>query len=180
MSHVIGIDPGKSGGIAVIEDGVLTEVYSMPLLPCKHKSRRSGQAGPCSKCRKLINEPMLLDLLLLHGNPLAVVLERQMTRSHQKGQFTIADHHGFIRGLATGMGWTLDNPRPQRWQEEAWLHLSERDQDHEQLGTKKKSIRAAGILYPYFDFTPEGCRTEHDGWTDAALIARYGWRKYGR
>ena len=181
MPHVIGIDPGQRGAIAVIEDGELIAMYSMPLHPCKHT--KDGGVGPCRSCRKSINESLLLDLLLVHSiktPPLAVIVERQMSRSGQKGQFAIVDHHGWLRGVVVGMGWTLDNPRPAAWQKGAWEYISEEDRNHATLGAKKKSIKAAQVLFPTHDFIPEGCRVPHDGRTDAACIARYGWLKYGR
>ena len=188
MSPVhVGIDPGVGGAIVVIEGGRVVEQYSTP----KMKVEREGK-GP----KEVVNEAMLYDLLLLHAQDgiNSITIERQFLKTvrvkdkktgrwvtvPQKGAFTIADHHGWLRGIATSFNCKVFNPRPQDWQtiiedaELASVYLFAPSSDD----PKARSIAAAKVLLPDLDLIPGTKRTEQHGIADAGLIALWGERMY--
>ena len=168
MSVSLGVDPGKSGAIVVLEDGRVEEQFCMPV--------EEDEKG-----RRHINEVMLLDLFLLYqGNINAITIERQQMRSRQQGQFGVVDHHGWLRGVAAMLDCEVYNPRPQEWQtiiEDAQLEtrfLFAPTADN----PKARSIEAARHLIPDLDLTPGLKRVPFHGLADAALMALWGERRY--
>ena len=168
MPVTIGIDPGLTGAIVVIENGSLVEQYSMPVMKVQGETR--------------INESMLGDILLLHVQDgiNAVAVERQHIRPRQRGGFKIADHHGFLRGIASMLDCEVYNPRPQEWQE--IIEMAELSTRYLIAPTsrspKARSIAAAEILLPDVDLTPGLKRKPQHGIADAALIALWAERRY--
>ena len=168
MAVSLGIDPGLSGAIVAIEGGRIEEQFVMPVFVDDSGKRR-------------IDEVMLLDLFLLYqGNINAITIERQQIRPRQQGQFSIADGHGWLRGVAAMLDCEVYNPRPQEWQEiiedaeleTRFLFAPTAD------NPKARSIEAARHLIPDLDLTPGLKRVPFHGLADAALMALWGERRY--
>lgn len=148
MPHYVGLDPGQSGGVAVLDKtGKIVLKEPMPDLP------------------KLCH--------LLEGNwPTHVFLEQVASRPGQgvSSVFKFGCHYGSLMGVLTALGLPHTLLRPQAWQKIACVGTSGTD-------PKDRAAQAAMRLWPKEDWlaTPR-CRKPHDGMIDAALICYAGMR----
>lgn len=167
---IYGIDPGKLGGIAVLE-GPSARVYKMPLV-----------TSP--KGRDEYDLPQLVHLLQAHGQvgDVTVFLERgqplppKLMGQGAGGSGSIANYNrGYGRGLFEGILVTLQIPyqlvAPISWQRVMLEGTPGQD-------TKQRSVIAAQRLFPAVSLLPTvRSRKPSDGLSDALLIAAYGKRR---
>lgn len=147
---VIGIDPGKKGGIAVLRDGELIGAYPW------HPAR-------------------LTTVLRCPVRPSLVVVEKVHAMPGQgvTSMFHFGQNFGEIIGICYAMNFSegignLMLASPQTWKRACGLIG----------GSKGDSIRLAMELYPGTDFkATQSARGPADGLCEAALIARYGYQK---
>lgn len=146
----IGVDPGKSGAMAVIEpDG---NVYFI-----------SYTAQLC----------YLNDLKTLSNTAhMVVVIERLFARpgkmSSAKANFELGRCCGELETTFAMLGIPFNAVTPQRWQKEYGVS-----------GNKEEHIRIARQLFPMVSLRrTEKCRTDFDGYADALLLAEYGRRHF--
>lgn len=97
---MIAVDPGASGGIARMFDGVLKEVYPMP--------ETDGDVLGLLKPGPLVGDHV-------------AIIERVGGYVGGVGQpgsamFEFGDKTGFVRGALMALGFRIDRPRPQEWQ----------------------------------------------------------------
>ena len=147
---ILGIDPGKSGGLCFWHGDGSGHTYPMPM--------RNSEVDVCR----------LQELIIQHDPDLAF-LEQQQSRARQRGQGIIMQNFGML--LATLI--LCDIPTavvtPQMWQ--GALGLS---------GDKAEHIRFAERFtdVPYTAYNNDGSPRAnagfHDGIADAVCIARYG------
>jgi hypothetical protein len=160
----IGIDPGKKGGIVVLHrDGQIREKLPVPLLEVSSKRNASGK------------KKMQFD-----GAGMSAILERYMTdsfvgieRQHafplEMGGTSSIGSQMLCYGLWMGAIYALRIPhaivRAEMWQGAiGWDH---------KIPAKDRSVINATKLWPKEDWRlNERCRKPHDGYTDAALIAK--------
>ena len=164
---VIGIDPGLKGGIAVVDIQGLVSCFVMPVLAN-------------SKGKDQLNEYALRDVLVAASTKAAfgddrlhIFIEKQQTM-HKQGVTsggTTMYGFGFLVGLCVGGRRPHTIVRAKEWQKEMFKGLPKAD-------PKVSSAIAAQRLYPEQNFkTKPSNKKLHDGLTDAALIATYGWRQ---
>jgi len=165
----IGIDPGKDGAIAYLdEEGGLINIVKMPVI-----------SGGNSKTKKEYDIPAMVELLQkdqLCGQRLPigkmfVTLEQLQTMPPGMGGSQANFQRGFAYGTWLGILTAIMQPfitvRPQKWQG-ALLTGAPKD-------TKQASIMVAQRTWPRFDFRrSEKAKKPDDGKTDAALIGLYG------
>lgn len=172
----IGIDPGKEGGIAVLDDARrIRDLIPMPVV-------KAGRKG-----RPDYDLPVLRDLLLVwrHEGPFVTVekLAPMPPMLRQKGGAMKGAGTSIVnyqRGVSRGWEWMLVALKipyqvvaPQSWQR-AMLDGISGD------NTKQRSILAAKQLFPTVDLRRPGAKTKlSDGLSDALLLAEYGRRKQG-
>lgn len=153
---VAGVDNGLGGGLA-LTDGEALETYAMPTAP-------DG--------RHRVIDPQRVVWLLEQWRPDALCLEvaHPMPRQGVTSTFSTARGYGTLIGIAAAMGLPLRLVRARAWQGEMLAEVQGDD-------TKARSVAAACARWPSHDFRrTRRCRDPHDGLTDAALIALYGWR----
>jgi len=145
---ILGIDPGKSGGIAWIDDKGRACVEKMPdtlldlwqlllsidYLPC-------NDAGD-SNCKAYIEQ--------VHSSPQMGV----------KSAFTFGNGYGHLEMALTAAGIPFERVLPQKWQQAMGCMTK---------GDKNVSKRRAQELYPQLKIT--------HATADALLIATYGTRQ---
>lgn len=149
MDVYVGIDPGISGAIAVINaHNEVCKVYDLPLEQIGKKRR--------------IDALQLADILksiLSHYNVIACALER-VSSSPQQGvgsAFTFGDTSGVIRGAISTLGLRLFFITPQKWKSNFHLVGKEKDESRrtalqyfpdavEMLKRKKDVDRAEALL----------------------------------
>lgn len=170
---IVGIDPGLSGGIAVL-DGAAPEppqavVYPMPIFKTTTKKGY----------RNVYDESLLAAFgrswaLFLMAQGLHVFVEKQQALPSTMGGASANFQRGLAQGLWIGMLASYRIPYtlvpPQSWQKVMLLGIPGED-------TKQRSVVAAGRLFPNVSLLPTPrCTKPHDGYADALLIAEYGRR----
>lgn len=150
----IGIDPGISGAVAVVNQAGEVLVWNMPTIEVRGK-RRISAVG-------------LRDLLVNIGSALMVVVED--VQGVQGSGATSAFNFGRGAGVIEGLLVALDRPHtyvtPQRWTKDLGV------------GADKGAHRLmAQRLWP-FDADLFG-RVKDDGCADAALLAHWWMRGLG-
>ena len=151
---IVGIDPGKTGGIAVHRSEGGWVAYPMPL---------SGK------------ELDLVGLAQLLGGlaPDVVVMEKVHAMPGQgvTSMFTFGQGYGAIMGIVAALRLRLELVTPQAWKK-LILAGSLKDKD-----AATAYVRRA---FPSIDFVLPRCRTPHLGMVDAVCIAEYGVRTFDR
>jgi len=151
----IGIDPGKNGGMALLDDDRITNAgCEIPLAMDDFHAYRFYQiirdwTTGCSK--------VIFVLEKVHSMPKQGVVST----------FTFGRIYGEIRGILRSLNLPLLEPAPQVWKK---LVLHGMDWK----GNKAASIYFAGEKYPEIDLKPGRKRTPHDGIADAVCLAEYG------
>lgn len=166
---VLGIDPGKSGGLVVICDDEVVFKSIMPI---------SGDSLDI-KC--------LCDLVtgLTRQYNLIVVLEEvhSIFGSSAGSNFTFGFVCGAIEAVVVSCGIKLIKVQPKKWQKELWANSDicykpkKPEQKNASVDTKASSLNCAKRLFPNVDFRKsDSARVtkDHDGIVDACLLAEYG------
>ena len=157
--HYIGVDPGKAGAIAMLDErGAVVSVEPMPII--------SGGRGE-------LDLMSIRDLLLGDGTPRFVTVERLQPLPAKMG----GSAANFARGLARGFEWMLVGLgishqliAPQVWQKAMHAGTSGKD-------TKQRSVVAAQRLFPDARLQRSArSRKVDDGLAEALLLAEYGRR----
>jgi crossover junction endodeoxyribonuclease RuvC len=144
MTMIIGIDPGLSGAIAIIEDGRLIYIDDMPTVMAKKKSRVD--------VRSL--RGLLLDVDGFDTTP-PVYLEQVSSMP--------------MRGVLIALGFTVHDVTPQTWK----FNVGLRAVAGATTKDRKNASRACAIeLFP--NCAHLFARAKDDGRAEAALIAYYG------
>lgn len=142
---IVGIDPGVTGGLAVIHEGRLSGVEPMPV----HNSRADGMA---------------IDELLTLWEPDAVYLEdtQPMPKNGSIASFSLGLNTGIVIGAVTANAFRLVRVKPQVWKKKMGL-----------TGKNKEASRGlARELFP--EYADRFKLVKSDGLAEACLIARYG------
>lgn len=144
----IGIDPGKSGGWAVInEDWGETETH-----PWDDKAFVTAMEPYCGL-----------------GNEVRCCLEKvgAMPGQGVTSMFSFGKSAGFIEGVLTALAIPYQLVPPQTWKKVFSLNAS-----------KLNSIEVCQKLFPDVDLMrTERCKKPHDGMAEALLMAEYARRK---
>ena len=159
--RVVGVDPGVSGGLALLEDGKLADMIAMPVDVVeigKHKRRE-------------INEERVRSTLQTWA-PGMVVIEKvwaMKVAGRSQGassSFSFGAGWGLVRGIVCGLGFPRMLLTPQAWQR---IMLEGYPKGAEQ--------QVADALWPGADWTAIPTKDSRAGVVDAALIAEAGRRK---
>jgi crossover junction endodeoxyribonuclease RuvC len=151
--RILGIDPGASGALAVVEDGRLVELIDMPVLTVKRGTREVRE----------VNGP-LLGLAVASLQPIEAALLEQVGAMPGQGvssMFAFGRAVGVIEGVLGALRIPYRKVPPQEWQR-AMRVRGGKD------GARERAMR----LYP--DRAAEFARKKDDGRADASLIAAYG------
>lgn len=151
---IIGVDPGLTGAIGFLRDGVFTGVEDMPVV-LKGVGSVKNEVSP-SGMKTLIKER------LQPGDAVVAVLEKvgAMPGQGVSSVFSLGDSYGAARAvLATG-GFEITQVAPATWKK------------HFKLTADKELSRAlATRLFP----TAPLHLKKHDGRAEALLLARWLW-----
>jgi len=168
----IGIDPGLSGAVAVINEdvigqpglGYLVEVFDTPTM----------QVDSSGKVRNKYNAAAMAELLAPYisippyptGRAL-VILEsvHSMPKQGVASSFTFGEGLGIWKGIIAAYRLPLELPSPQRWKK---LMMAD-------MGKDKDASRLKAIqLFPVI--AEKLSRKKDDGRAEALLMAEYGRR----
>lgn len=155
MSFIIGVDPGASGAVAILEDtGQLVQVFDMPAVEI--------QVGGKAK-RRVAPEMLASELRLYNVHGTVAVVEQVSARPGQgvSSMFAFGQAYGLVLGVLAGLWIPTKTVTPSAWKKAL------------KLNTGKDAARAkAAQLWP--QMAGEFKRVKDDGRAEAALIANWG------
>lgn len=146
---IVGVDPGKSGGLACIDSLNGTFKYiPMPLVGKEIDAKA-------------------IHVFLMECQPDLVVIEKVHAMPGQgvTSMFNFGKAYGSVIGLVTGLSIPLAYVTPQAWKK---LVLAGTNKD------KDAAITYVAQRYPNINLVLPRCRKPHDGIADAVCIAEYG------
>lgn len=158
MRLILGIDPGKSGGLSVIDENMnLIATYSMPTV------KIGGKDKVCPKGLQAIFETHQIEL---------AVIEKVGARPGQGvvSMFSFGDAYGVVRALAEVYAAKLVYATPQQWKGHQYLIGLSKEQTAE---VAFEIFKAPGI---YGRKCKNGTPSVKDGISDSLMIAKYGIR----
>lgn len=161
----MGIDPGKTGALAVIYRGDI-KLFKTPMIGGTGKKSDFDEG----EMARLIREWSIL-------GDCYCLLEKASVRKGQgivsSGNFMMG--FGIWRGILGAMSIPREIIPPKKWQKEMFVGLDPKADPkvNAQIATKR--------LFPNIEFKATSrCTTPHKGFIDALLIAEYGRRKINR
>lgn len=159
MTITIGVDPGLSGAIALVDSyGVLVAVHDMPVL--------NKDVSP-QLLQHLFETEVYSGRTLDEDTYFPVVIEdvHSMPKQGVASSFKFGRSKGVIEGFFAGAGLPIRYVAPSKWKRDLGL-----------TNDKGVSRQRALELWPHQ--TAAFCRVKDDGRAEAALIA-YWWIKHG-
>ena len=162
MKHkmVVGVDPGKTGGIAILDNwGKLIICAAMPVVTVGGKS--------------IVDANAMDNILYTHVIDVGYVENvHAMPKQGGTSMFNFGRSYGAVEyGLETGTLDPLQRVTPQKWKK--YFGLSA-DKDE----AIAKATEVFGSDEHWNETGPRGgFKPENSGRAEAALIAKYGWEK---
>ena len=151
---IIGIDPGLSGAIAIIEDNKVLSIFDMPVMAEGKKNKRQ------------LNSAQLVDIIkenIKINDDIAVVVEQVNAMPGQgvTSMFNFGQTFGAIKGVCAALKLPIFFVRPSKWKKHFDL-----------LNSSKDSSRTKVIeMYP--SLSNQLTKKKDVNKSDAILIARF-------
>ena len=151
---IIGIDPGLSGAIAVLEDKKVLGIYEMPVMAEGKKNKRQ------------LNSAQLVDIIknnIIKSEEIAVVVEQVNAMPGQgvTSMFNFGQTFGAIKGMCAALNLPIFFVRPSKWKKHFELINSSKD------SSRTKAIE----MYP--KLSNQLAKKKDVNKSDAILIARF-------
>ena len=151
---IIGIDPGLSGAIAVLENNKVLNMFDMPVMSEGKKNKRQ------------LNSALLVNLIkesIENSGEVAVVVEQVNAMPGQgvTSMFNFGQTFGAIKGVCAALKLPIFFVRPSKWKKHFELINSSKD------ASRTKAIE----MYP--QISERLSRKKDVNKADAILIARY-------
>ena len=151
---IIGIDPGLSGAIAILEKNKVKDIFSIPVMHKKKKNKRQ------------LNSAQLVKLLKNNINPdeETVIVVEQVNAMPGQGvtsMFNFGQTFGAIKGIAAALELPIFFVRPSKWKKHFELINSSKD------SSRTKAIE----MYP--SLSNDLAKKKDVNKSDAILIARF-------
>ena len=151
---IIGIDPGVSGGISILENKKVIEVFDMPTMIDGKKNKRQVNG---SQVTNIIKENV-------HTNKETIVVVEHVNAMPGQGvtsMFNFGQSFGVIKGVCAALSLPIYFVRPTKWKKHFNL-----------IKTNKEAGRTKAIeVYP--EISGKLSRKKDSNKADAILIARY-------
>ena len=151
---IIGIDPGLSGAIAILEDNKVLSIFDMPVMAEGKKNKRQ------------LNSAQLVDIIKENvkiNDDIAVVVEQVNAMPGQgvTSMFNFGQTFGAIKGVCAALKLPIFFVRPSKWKKHFDL-----------LNSSKDSSRTKVIeMYP--SLSNQLTKKKDVNKSDAILIARF-------
>ncbi len=151
---IIGIDPGLSGAIAVLEDNNVLQILDMPVMAEGKKNKRQ------------LNSAELVRLLkenIIKNEEVSIVVEQVNAMPGQgvTSMFNFGQTFGAIKGICAALNLPIFFVRPSKWKKHYELINSSKD------ASRTKAIE----MYP--SLSSELSKKKDVNKSDAILIARF-------
>ena len=152
--RVIGIDPGLSGAIAILEDNKVLQIFDMPVMAEGKKNKRQLNSA------QLVNR---IKENTQESEEKAVVVEQVNAMPGQgvTSMFNFGQTFGAIKGICAALNLPIFFVRPTKWKKHFELINSSKD------SSRTKAIE----MYP--SLSNQLSKKKDVNKSDAILIARY-------
>ena len=152
--RIIGIDPGLSGAIAILEDNKVIELFDIPVMSDGKKNKRQ------------LNSAHLVKLIkdnIKGSQDVSMVVEQVNAMPGQgvTSMFNFGQTFGAIKGICAALGLPIFFVRPAKWKKHFELINSSKD------ASRTKAIE----MYP--QISGKLSKKKDVNKSDAILIARY-------
>lgn len=157
----LGIDPGLSGALALVQGPRLLRVDDMP----------AESIGGTGTVKRRVSAPQLAALLreikAQHDDDILAVIERVSAGSGQgvSSVFSLGDTAGCIRGVLQTLGFRVEFVTPSQWKQT--LKVS-----------KDKNVARTMACARWPEQAALFARVKDADRAEAALLAAYGWQVY--
>ena len=151
---IIGIDPGLSGAIAILEDKKVFSISDMPVMAEGKKNKRQ------------LNSAQLVNIIRENTNPkedIAVVVEQVNAMPGQgvTSMFNFGQTFGAIKGICAALRLPIFFVRPSKWKK------------HFNLINSSKDSSRTKVIEMYPSLSSQLAKKKDVNKSDAILIARY-------
>ena len=151
--RIIGIDPGLSGGIAILDDLKIFDLFDMPIMSEGKKNKNQ------------LNSAQLVNIIKKHiisGNTF-VIGEQVSARPGQgvTSMFNFGQTFGSIKGICAALNLPIFYVRPAKWKK------------HFELINSSKDASRTKVIEMYPSISDRLSRKKDVNKADAILIARY-------
>ena len=151
---ILGIDPGLSGAIAILEDKKVVGIFDMPVMAEGKKNKRQ------------LNSAQLVNIIkenIGNNDETAVVVEQVNAMPGQgvTSMFNFGQTFGAIKGVCAALELPIFFVRPSKWKKHFELINSSKD------SSRTKAIE----MYPYL--SNQLSKKKDVNKSDAILIARF-------
>ena len=156
---IIGIDPGISGSICFLEDGIINDVLEMPTMTEGKKIKKQVNGS------QIFNE---ISLRIKHMKKNIKVVIEQVSAMPGQGvtsMFNFGQSFGILKGICSAMQLPIYFVRPAKWKKYFNLINSEKD------ASRTRAIE----IFPYFS---SNLSKKDSNKADAILIASYFHETY--
>ena len=156
---IIGIDPGLSGAIAILENNKVLNIFEIPVMAEGKKNKRQ------------LNSAQLVKLLkdnISENEEVSVVVEQVNAMPGQgvTSMFNFGQSFGILKGICSAMQLPMYFVRPAKWKKYFNLINSEKD------ASRTRAIE----IFPYF--SGQLSRKKDSNKADAILIASFYYETY--
>ena len=158
---IIGIDPGISGSICFLEDGIIKDVIEMPTMTEGKKNKKQVNGS------QIYNE-ISFKIKTYEKKNIKVVIEQVSAMPGQgvTSMFNFGQSFGILKGICSAMQLPIYFVRPAKWKKYFNLINSEKD------ASRTRAIE----IFPYFSSNLS--KKKDSNKADAILIASYFHETY--
>ncbi len=158
---IIGIDPGMSGSICFLEDGIIKDVLEMPTMTEGKKNKKQVNGS------QIFNE-ISFRIKTYEKKNIKVVIEQVSAMPGQgvTSMFNFGQSFGILKGICSAMQLPIYFVRPAKWKKYFNLINSEKD------ASRTRAIE----IFPYFSSNLS--KKKDSNKADAILIASYFHETY--
>jgi len=151
---IIGIDPGVSGAISVLEDKKVLEVYDMPTMIDGKKNKKQVNGSQVSNIMKERFDK---------NKEIVVVVEHVNAMPGQgvTSMFNFGQSFGVIKGICSALNLPIHFVRPTKWKK------------HFNLIKTNKDASRTKVIQVYPEISGKLHRKKDSNKAEAILIARY-------
>ena len=152
--RIIGIDPGLSGGIAVLDDLKIFDVYDMPIMSEGKKNKNQ------------LNSAQLVSIIkknIISNGDTFLIVEQVSAMPGQgvTSMFNFGQTFGSIKGICAALNLPIFFVRPAKWKK------------HFDLINSSKDASRTKVIEMYPSISPRLSKKKDVNKADAILIARY-------
>ena len=151
---IIGIDPGLSGAVAVMQDKKVINIYDMPVMAEGKKNKRQ------------LNSAQLVNILTdnINGDEEAIVVVEQVNAMPGQGvtsMFNFGQTFGAIKGVCAALKLPIFFVRPSKWKK------------HFELINSSKDASRTKVIEMYPTLSGQLAKKRDVNKSDAILIAKF-------